>query len=320
MPNNSENSPYLVLAFYKFFSIDDPEAEVQSQKDFLQNRDVTSRVYIASHGINGQLCAAYDDAYAYMDWLASRPEFCDMPFKIQGYHEHVFPRQTIKTRKQLVALDLMPDMNNRGKHLSPKEWREKLESEDDFLLIDVRNDYEWDVGHFAGTERPPCKTFRDFPEYADQIREKHQENPKPVLMYCTGGIRCELYSALLKERGIEEVYQLNGGVIGYGNEEGSDHWNGKLFVFDDRLTVPIDPVEEAKEAVGRCFCCSAQTDDYYNCANMDCNFLFLACRECLEKLGGCCSEECAASGHVRPYHHQNPHKPFRKRHHYFSQC
>lgn len=315
---NDLKAEYLVLAFYKFFTIEDPEAEVLRHKSFLQERDVTSRVYIATHGINGQLCAAYEDAYAYMNWLAEHPEYRDISFKIHRYHEHVFPRLTIKTRQQLVALDQMPNMELRGKHLSPAEWRHKLESDEDFFLIDVRNDYEWEVGHFEGTERPPCQTFRDFPAYADEIQAQYQQQPKPVLMYCTGGIRCELYSALLKERGISEVYQLEGGVINYGEKEGNQHWKGKLFVFDDRLTVPIATEEESLEQVGRCHCCQTLIDDYYNCANMDCNELFLACKTCLQDLMGCCTPECATSGHVRPYHHQNPHKPFRKRYHYFK--
>ncbi len=317
---HSPKKEYLVLAFYKFFTIEDPEGEVLRQKAFLQERDVTSRIYIADHGINGQMCAAYEDAHAYMNWLADRPEYSDLAFKIHRYHEHVFPRLTIKTRKQLVALDQMPNMDLVGQHLSPAEWRQKLESDEDFFLIDVRNDYEWDVGHFEGAEKPPCQTFRDFPAYADEIEARYKKEPKPVLMYCTGGIRCELYSALLKERGIEEVYQLEGGVINYGAEEGVNHWNGKLFVFDDRLTVPIaeESEEEHAERIGRCHRCQTEVEDYYNCANMDCNKLFLSCRACLEELSGCCQGECATSGHVRPYHHQNPHKPFRKRYHYFK--
>ena len=189
-----------------------------------------------------------------------------------------------------------------------------LESNDDHIVIDVRNDYEWKVGHFDGAVTPPLSTFREFRDYAKELQDKIDPKNTKVMMYCTGGIRCELYSSLLKEEGIEKVYQLDGGVINYGLKEGSKHWHGKLFVFDDRMTVPIS--DEESEVIGKCHHCSAPTDDYYNCANMDCNHLFLCCSKCLMDLKGCCKTECREAPRVRPFEHQNPHKPFRKRYQY----
>lgn len=134
-------------------------------------------------------------------------------------------------------------------------------------------------------------------------------------MYCTGGIRCELYSAILKEKGFENVYQLNGGVIGYGLEQGNKHWLGKLFVFDDRLAVPISQEGESP-VIGKCHHCGKDNENYYNCANMDCNHLFLCCPECLKEFTGCCCSQCQQATRVRPYHEQNAHKPFRRWYHY----
>ncbi len=129
-------------------------------------------------------------------------------------------------------------------------------------------------------------------------------------MYCTGGIRCELYSSILKERGFDNVFQLQGGIINYGLEQGSKHWNGKVFVFDDRLAVPIS--DEPTKIIGTCHHCNTPNESYLNCANIDCNNLFLCCPECLQKLQGCCSENCKHAERVRPFHQESAHKPFRK--------
>lgn len=137
------------------------------------------------------------------------------------------------------------------------------------------------------------------------------------MMYCTGGIRCELFSAILKADGFEKIYQLDGGVINYGHKQGSDHWKGKLFVFDDRMVAPIS--EEQAPIVGTCHHCEVDNEAYYNCANMDCNELFLCCQECLKKFAGCCQESCMNAERVRPYHHQDAHKPFRKWYTYFNE-
>lgn len=302
---------FLVLAFYNFVKIEDPKQEVSKHKTFLEGLDAKSRIYISEEGINGQMSILEDQATAYKNWLHSQSVFQNMDIKEQKWHEHVFPRLTIKYRKNLVARDQSIDLSNRGSHLKPKQFREILEKEKDFLLLDVRNDYEWKVGHFKGAQLPPCATYRDFEIYAKNLKDKIPENTK-VLMYCTGGIRCELYSSLLIQQGIRNVFQLEGGVIKYGLEEGSSNWQGKLFVFDDRLTVPIS--EEETAVVGNCHHCGEKSENYYNCANMDCNELFLCCPKCITKFVGCCQSSCQEAKRIRPYHEQNPHKPFRRAH------
>lgn len=304
--------PYYVLAYYLFAPIENPKREIKEHKRFFEGRDVASRIYISEDGINGQMSAAKEDAIAYMEWMRERSPFQKMPFKIHGWHENVFPRVTVKNRNQLVAIDREVDMALGGEHVSPKEWKEMLEKEDDKILIDVRNDYEWKVGHFEGSELPKCETFREFEQYAEDLKARIPDKAnKPIMMCCTGGIRCELYSAVLKEKGFEKVYQLDGGIINYGLKEGSAHWKGKLFVFDDRLTIPIS--DEEAPVIGQCHHCGAPSENYYNCANMDCNTLFLCCEECLKEVAGCCCNSCKESPRIRPYHEQNPHKPFRRK-------
>jgi UPF0176 protein len=312
----SQESLFFVLAYYHFTSIPDPHQEVMAHKEFFKDRNITSRIYLSEQGINGQMSGKREDAEAYMNWLHSNPLFEQMPFKIHTYHENVFPRQTVKYRKQLVALDEEVDMTQTGQHVSPQEWKALLEKDNRPLLLDVRNEYEWQVGRFKGAECPPCETFREFKAYAENLKNEVDPAQTSVMMYCTGGIRCELYSSLLKKEGFNEVYQLDGGIINYGLKQGSDHWLGKLFVFDDRLTVPIS--ENPTPVIGTCHHCQTPNETYYNCANMDCNHLYLCCQSCLQKFSGCCSTNCQNAPRVRPYHQEDVHKPFRKWYHYFK--
>ncbi len=298
---------YSILAYYAIQSIDDPHAEVLRHKEFFTSRDFTGRIYISEQGINGQASGVAAHAEEYMDWLRSDSRFSGVSFKIHRADEHAFPKMTIKYRKQLVAIDCEVDFSNRGEPVSPKVWKKMLEAKDpETLLLDVRNDYEWMAGHFEGAELPKLEQFRQFPEYAKQLKQSSDPAKTPVMMYCTGGIRCEFYSAVLKKEGFEKVYQLEGGVIQYGLDEGADHWKGKLFVFDDRLVVPLSL---KGETISSCSYCGAPNDVYYNCANMDCNVLFFCCQNCRRAHQGCCKDACR-TGRIRPF--TDSAKPFRK--------
>ncbi len=303
---------YCVLAYYYFTSIEQPALEVLRHKDFFSNRDIKGRIYISKDGINGQMSASPCAAEEYMEWLRSDPRFQEIEFKIHTHFEHCFPRVTVKTRTQLVAIDVPVDMSKTGTHVSAEDWKKMLEKRDDqTVLLDVRNDYEWELGHFEGAELPTLEQFREFPTFAKKLKEKCDPEKTKVMMYCTGGIRCELYSALLKEEGFNEVYQLQGGIIKYGLKAGSKHWKGKLFVFDDRLAVPISEKEPA-EVISNCLHCAEKSDLYFNCANMDCNKLFISCTPCAEKTQGCCSSACKEAPRVRPFHVTERPKPFRR--------
>jgi len=306
---------YCIIAFYCYAFIENPKREMKRQKRFLEDLDAKARIYVANNGINAQISLSKEDAPIYMEWLKSDPQFASVHFKIDPYHEHAFPRITVKYREQLVALDQMPDLKNGGEHISPEKWEKMLQERDEnTLLVDVRNEYESKIGHFEGAECPPLKTFRQFPEYAEQLAKTKDPKKTKVMMYCTGGIRCETYSALLKEKGFEQVYQLEGGVIHYGHQMGNKRWKGKLFVFDDRLSAPIS--EDEHELISTCSFCEKKSDAYYNCANMDCNELYLSCPDCAEKLMGCCSQECLKSERRRPFVKQERPKPFRKWYNY----
>lgn len=305
---------YQILAYYQFISIQEPQLEVARHREFISTRDIKCRIYLSEEGINGQMSASDAAAEEYMEWLRRDSRFASIVFKVHAYPEHVFPRPTVKYRKQLVALDDQVDLSLTGEHVAPERWREMLDAKDEqMLLLDVRNDYEWEIGHFEGAELPKLESFREFPSYARRLKESVDPKKTKVMMYCTGGIRCELYSALLKKEGFEQVYQLEGGIIGYGLTQGNAHWRGKIFVFDDRLATAMREDVPA-EVISYCRHCDKPSDAYYNCANMDCNALFLCCLACAETHAACCSSLCQSAPRLRQYEKSERPKPFRRAH------
>lgn len=302
---------YWVVAYYLFTPIEEPAKEVLRHKEYFSSRDITGRIYLSEEGINGQLSAPASVAEEYMEWLRRDERFKEISFKVHLHHEHCFPRATIKVRPQLVAMDRRVDPQNTGRKVSPAVWKGMLEKKDDStVILDVRNTYESDIGHFEGAVRPTLEQFRHFPAYVQEMKEKWDPKRAKVMMYCTGGIRCEVYSALLKEEGFEDVVQLDGGIIQYGLEEGNRHWKGNLFVFDDRLSVSLSG--EPSCVISHCRHCDASSDLYFNCANMDCNELFLCCLACAEGQKGCCSSSCQSAPRLRPYEKTSRPKPFRR--------
>jgi UPF0176 protein len=301
---------YWVLAYYCLTEIEAPKEEVARHQEFFRSRDLKGRIYLSEQGINGQMSGAETDAQEYVSWLRQDPRFSKISFKTHPASEHAFPKATIKYRRQLVALDCEVNLQRTGERVAPKQWTQMLDQRDeDTLILDVRNDYEWRLGHFEGAQLPPLEAFRQFPTYAKKLTKERDPKKTKVMMYCTGGIRCEFYSALMKQEGFEQVYQLEGGIIQYGLEEGQAKWKGKLFVFDDRVVIPIS--EEPSPPISVCCYCNAKVDLCYNCANMDCNALFISCTECVQTHRGCCSAPCT-SGRVRPISKEASPRPFRK--------
>ena len=301
-----------VIAYYVIEEIANPQQIIKEHKEFLETIDSKGRIYIGPQGVNAQISLAKNDLKAYLDFLKKNPLYATAEIKVHEDSQHRFAKLIVKYRKEIVALGEDVDFSNRGSYITPKEWKKKLdERNEDTIVIDVRNNYESEVGHFEGALKPDRKTFREFIDYADNLAKMKDKEKKTVLMYCTGGIRCEFYSPLMKERGFENVFQLQGGVIAYGLHEGKKHWRGQLFVFDDRLVVPIS--EDNKEVISKCKFCGTLSDLFYNCANMDCNDLFLSCKECMEEKKGCCSEKCMKADRVREMDHSGGRPtPFRK--------
>lgn len=303
---------YHILAFYNLKNIENPNQIVLEHKEFIDSLDITCRVFISSQGINGQLSASEEASKIYRDFMKNHPIFFDTQFKVDPYTSHAFPRKTVKLKEKLVGGDESLNLEVRGEYLSPQEWDEKIKNRDQYRILDIRNDYEWEVGHFKGAENPQCKNFRDFERKAEMLAKELIKEDKPALMYCTGGIRCELYSSLLKKHGVKKLFQLEGGVIEYGKQTKAEGWKGELFVFDDRMTTQVGC--EPKEPISRCHKCHELSSSYFNCANMDCNKLFISCIKCLKDSEGCCDQsDCKEAPRKRPLTEQNPQKPFRRK-------
>jgi UPF0176 protein len=221
------------------------------------------------------------------------PLFKDLVVKIDESDSHAFKKIFVRPKKELVTFRLEEDVDPNeltGTHLKPKDFYEKLQQED-VIVIDGRNYYEYDIGHFRGAIRPEVESSRDFPEW---IRENlSQYKDRPILTYCTGGIRCEKLSGFLLKEGFKDVSQLDGGIVTYGKdpEVQGKLFDGKCYVFDERISVPVNHTDE-DIIVGRCYHCGKPEDRYINCANDDCHKKHVCCTECEDEHNSFCSLEC----------------------------
>lgn len=307
---------YEVILYYQFTRVDDPALFCKDHRAFLKELGVKGRVYISSEGINGTLGGTPDQIREYRDFLQNLPGFENTEFKTDEHDTIPFAKLICKVRDEIVALRVPGlDPKQGGRYLSAQEWRKLMESEEEYVMIDVRNNYESKVGHFKGALKPDLENFYDFPDWLEEAEKEIPKNKK-VLMYCTGGIRCEKFSVLMKQKGWEDVNQLHGGILTYAREEGGDYFEGKCFVFDDRLVVPVNP--QSMEPVSVCEITGQPADSYLNCANMQCNKLFICSEEGAQMMEGCCSETCKESEYRRPFDPKDAFRPFRKWYNYFD--
>jgi UPF0176 protein len=305
---------YEVILYYNFTPVEDPEKFCKEHKQWLKERGILGRVYMNREGINGTLGGTPEQMEEYKTYLRSLDGFEDTEFKTDEHDDIPFAKLICKVRKEIVSIhvdELNPEEG--GYHMPPSEWRDVMESGEDYVMIDVRNNYESRVGHFEGALKPDVENFYEFPQW---LEEAEIPKEKKVLMYCTGGIRCEKFSVLMKQKGWDDVNQLHGGILKYAREEGGKHFKGKCFVFDDRLVVPVN--KENLQPIARCEITGKPADSYINCANMECNKLFVSSEEGAAQMDGCCSGECKQSEYKRPFDPDNAFRPFRKWYNYFD--
>ncbi len=280
------------LSLYKYVILEDP----QSMRDLLfaewSKLGVFGRTYIAKEGINAQISIPEHQLDTFRASLNTHPEFTNVPFKIAVDDDGLsFYKLMIKVRNKIVADGLDDDsydVTDVGNHLHADEFHDLID-EKDTIVIDMRNHYEYEVGHFKGAINLDVDTFRDaLPKAVEQFED---QKDKKYLLYCTGGIRCEKASAYMKHHGFQDVNQLLGGIIDYGNmihESGEDSkYIGKNFVFDDRLGERI-----TEDVISVCHQCGTPSDTHVNCANDACHLLFIQCEKCAEQLDGCCTIAC----------------------------
>lgn len=284
---------YRILLYYFYTDISDPEGLSKEHLRICKDMDLKGRILIANEGINGTVSGTVENTEKYKQYMEKHPLFEGIIFKEDGAEEHAFKKMHVRPRPELVNLSLEEDVNPHeitGEYLEPSEFFEQMQREDT-VVLDVRNTYEYDVGHFRGAIRPEVETFRDTPEWVRNNRELFEG--KKVLTYCTGGIRCEKFSGWLKREGFEDVGQLHGGIASYGKDPVAKGqlWDGQMYVFDERLTVPVNQVEHV--VVGKDHYDGEPCERYINCANPECNAQILASEENQAKHLGGCSLECA---------------------------
>lgn len=286
------NKPYRVLLYYKYVTIDNPEEFANEHREFCNELGLKGRILIAAEGINGTVSGPVEQTDKYIEAMKEDPRFSDMVFKIDEADEHAFKKMMVRARNELVTLRLEDDINPHeltGKYLSPKEFFEQMKDEDT-VILDARNTYEYDLGHFRGAIKPDIENFRDLPQWVRDNKDKLEG--KKILTYCTGGIRCEKFSGWLVREGFEDVSQLHGGIATYGKdpEVQGELWDGQMYVFDERIAVPINQKEHV--IVGRDYFSGEPCERYVNCANPVCNKKILCSEENEHQYMRSCSHEC----------------------------
>ena len=283
----------ITISFYQYHKIENPQ--LFRDKLFLewQTLDVLGRTYVSYEGINAQISVPSENFLELKNQLDTISFLNNIRLNVAiEQHNKSFLKLKIKVRNKIVADGLNDDtfdVTNKGIHLNAKEFNQMLE-DPNTICVDMRNHYESEIGHFDGAKTPDVDTFRDSLEIIEEDLKKNKEN-KNLLMYCTGGIRCEKASAYYKHKGFKNVFQLEGGIIEYTRQVKSEHLEnkflGKNFVFDHRRAEKI-----SDHVVANCHQCGSPCDVHVNCANEACHLLFIQCKDCSEKMETTCSAEC----------------------------
>jgi len=279
-----------VLLYYKFVEIEGPKQLVQQHKEVCTALQLKGRILISENGINGTVGGNPELIEKYKEYANQHELLEGIDFKESKAAPNPFSDLSVKYRGELVTTDAKDEFQlcQRVQHIKPKTLHLWMQQEqEDLVLLDMRNDYEWRIGRFKDAIRPPMKYFRDL---KDNLDFYEQFKGKKIVLFCTGGIRCEPASALLVENGFDpdNLYQLEGGIMKYVDRYGSDgFYIGDCFVFDDRISINIDD-----KVLSNCDICGEECSEYRNCINKHCNKLFIGCDSCMEKLENSCSEEC----------------------------
>jgi UPF0176 protein len=297
----ADTGPRTTVSFYKYFHIPEPTLFRNDLYVKFNALGVFGRIYIAHEGINGQMSVPASNYEAFRDTLyAADPALNGIRLNIAVDDDgKSFWALRMKVRAKIVADgidDPSFDPGKTGAYLKAKEYNE-LAAKSDTIIVDMRNHYEYEVGHFERAIEVPSDTFRDqLPMAVDMLKDKKDEN---IIMYCTGGIRCEKASAYLLHNGFKNVFHVEGGIIEYTRKAKEENlplqFKGKNFVFDERLGERI-----TDDVIAQCHICGTPCDNHTNCKNDGCHLLFIQCDACAAKLEGCCSPECMEEKNLPP--------------------
>lgn len=287
-----ETEPRTTISFYEYFPIDNPQQFRDELYQALRALKVFGRIYVASEGINAQISVPESNVEAFRNYLFSLPYLNGLRLNVAVDDDgKSFWVLKIKVRPKIVADGIDDpgfDMRNKGKYVNAEQMNDLLK-DPGTIVVDMRNHYEFEVGHFETAVEVPSDTFREqLPMAVDMLKDQQDKN---IVMYCTGGIRCEKASAYMLHNGFKNVFHLEGGIINYAQqikEKGLDSkFIGKNFVFDDRMGERI-----TEDVIAKCHQCGQPADNHVNCANDGCHLLFIQCPSCSEKFQGTCSDAC----------------------------
>ncbi len=280
-----------VILFYKYLHIDDPEALRIEERERCERLGFKGRMIIATEGINGTYEGSLENTEQYIKELTSDPRFADVQFKKSPGTGDAFPKLSIRVRPEIVSLKLEGEDFNpadfTAPHLSPDDLHSWYTNDEDFIVIDMRNDYEHWVGYFDRSVLPPLKNFRDLPKILPDI--EHLKDKK-ILTVCTGGVRCEKASGYLLKQGFKDVHQLDGGMVSYMEKYPMQNFKGAMYMFDKRTVVDYDNGEH--EIISFCSACGDKTERYLDCEYQFCGAKALRCDDCIDNGNTTCSLLC----------------------------
>jgi UPF0176 protein len=291
---------YYILLYYCYAKIENAEAYRDEHHLYCIEHNLRGRIIISDEGLNGTVSGLIADCERYMAYIKAEPRFSHTEFKIESHDGHAFTKIHARYKPEIVHSGLrhIDPMVRTGTYVEPEEFRSILkETPEDTVILDVRSNYEHEVGKFKGAKTLDIENFRDFFEKVKELKKELEG--KKIITYCTGGIKCEKASAYLLEQGFENVYQLHGGIIKYGIEAEGEDFEGKCYVFDNRVVAEVNKVNP--KVISRCYVTGESTDRMVNCANPHCNIHVPMSEAGATIYNGCCSEECSQNEDMRPY-------------------
>ncbi len=317
-----ESGSYLVLLYYCYSRIENPEQFRLEHHEFCLDLGLRGRIIIAEEGLNGTVSGTEEACHAYMSKVRSDQRFKEIEFKVESVDKIEFRKLNVRLKKEIVnsGLYAIDPTQKTGQYIEPEDFHDLIQKDgEDYVLVDVRSNYEHNLGRFKNAITLDIDNFRDF---KDNVVLLNKYKDKKVITYCTGGIKCEKASAYLLEQGFENVFQLHGGIIKYGLETDGEGFEGSCYVFDRRLKTEINHKDPS--VISKCFNCGNISDRMVNCANPKCNNHVIICENCGVELEGACSKECKSHPAKRQYNPEgyyekelngyNPEKDFRQSH------
>ena len=290
---------HYVLLYYCYSKIENPEEFRDQHHKLCLDLNLRGRIIVANEGLNGTVSGSQEACEQYMDAVTSDPRFAHTEFKVDTNDHPAFEKMHVRLKPEIVHSSLYHIDSNKktGGYVEPEEFKQILKGEsEDTIILDVRSNYEHMIGKFKNAITLDIDNFRDFPEKLEELK---QYKGKRIVTYCTGGIKCEKASAYLLEQGFENVHQLHGGIIKYGLEADGEDFEGKCYVFDNRIVKDVNTVNPS--VISKCYVTGELSDRMVNCANPHCNKHIPMSEKGADIYKGCCSEECMNNPDTREY-------------------